>query len=196
MASIKEIQDRADKINELTNAVQLKNRIVDGRVMIPFDGRPVVFEPGEVKLLPRKVAEWLRNKSLYCFNPGDVVNDIPAKSHYKLAILEDPTQDATDLTRAEVAEVKELLDRSSMPELTRVDPLTGRPMRAVYIDPRSTGARDTAAIRQQRATSQVSHAIVEHAAEAIAEAAQKVSDREIDAAVAEFARDAAGPAGE
>jgi len=82
--------------------------------------------------------------------------------------------------------VKELLDVSNMPELTRIDPQTGKPLRRVYIDPRSTGARDNFAQRERAATKTVSSAIVKDAAERLADAAQGASEADIQAAVDEL----------
>ncbi len=128
------------QLSDMLDSVEVKNRVADGAVCITFDGKLVEWKPGEVKRLPRKLAEWFQAKSLYLFHPGDIVEGIPAKSHYKLAIL-GIGQDEFELTKAQ-SDVPELLDAQNMPELTRVDPQTGKPMRRVYIDPRSTGARD------------------------------------------------------
>lgn len=181
-------------IEALTDAVQLKNRIVDGQVTITYDSHPVVWAPGQIRTLPRKVAEWFRHKSMFRFNPGDHNEGISPKWEYKLAILGDTTQDSSDLTREYVASVKELLDVENMPGLTRVDK-DGHPMRRVYIDPRSTGAmaRSDAQRRvEAQATRQTSSAIVHAAAEEIADAAQSATPQEIEAAVAELTGQAQG----
>lgn len=175
-------------IEDLTDNVQLKNRIVDGRVTVTYNSRAVIWEPGQIKTLPRKVAEWFRHKSMFRFNPGDHNEGISPKWEYKLAILEDATQDSTDLTKDYVAGVKELLDVSNMPQLTRVDK-DGHPLRRVYIDPRSTGAMsksDVARRVEEQAVRQTSSAIVHAAAEEIADAAQGASDADIEAAVNEL----------
>lgn len=151
-------------IGELMDSVQVKNRVCDGIVRITFDGKQVEWAPGEVKNLPRALAEWFQAKSLYLFNPGDINEGIPAKSHYKLAIL-GMGQDEDDLTK-EGVNVPELLDAQNMPELTRVDPATGKPMRRVYIDPRSTGARDSSPKKA------LSKAMTKESAMALAQAAQ------------------------
>lgn len=173
-------------INEVLDMVGVKNRVVDGKSAFVFDGKQVVWEPGETKVMPKKYAMWFTLlKSLYRFQPGDTAEGIPAKYHYKLAIL-GTGMDESDLTKAEMANVKELLDVENMPELTRIDPQTGQPMRRVYIDPRSTGAMgqsDVARQRETAATKKVSSAIVQHAAEEIADAAQGASETEIVEAV-------------
>jgi len=173
------------KLEQMMDSVEVKNRVVDGPVKITFDGTMVEWAPGEVKRLPRKLAEWFQAKSLYSFHPGDINEGIPAKSHYKLVML-GCSQDEGDLSKLAVNEVKELLDASNMPELTRIDPTTGQPLRRVYIDPRSTGARDKYVAKELQATKSVSSAIVREAAEQIADAAQGASEQEIEAAVADM----------
>jgi len=126
--------------SEIMDSVEIKNRVIDSKVRITFNGKQWEWEPGEVKRMPRKNAEWFLAKSLYLFHPGDINEGIPSKSHYKLAILGEG-QDEFDLVKNDV-NVPELLDAQNMPELTRVDPATGKPMRRVYIDPRKTGAQD------------------------------------------------------
>lgn len=171
-------------ITTLMDAVQVKNRIVDGMVRITFDGKQIEWAPGQSRQLPRKLAEWFVNKSLYCFYPGDVNEGLPSKAHYKLVIVGMANADESDITRAQVANVKELLDVASMPELTRIDPQTGKPMRRVYIDPRSTGANDMETRQaEQAATKTISSAIVKDAANKIADAAAGASDAEIVEAV-------------
>lgn len=170
------------------DTVQIKNRIVDGIVRITWDSKQFEWAPGQVMSMPRKLAEWFRDKSLYLFNPGDVSEGISAQSHYKLWIVGDASHEGSDLTKADLAEVKELLDVKNMPETNMIDPATGKPLRRVYIDPRSTGARDTRAKHHanEPGIKKVSSAIVKDAAERIADAAQGATDQEIDAAVADL----------
>ncbi len=148
-------------IHQLMDNCAVRNRIVDHPVRITFDSKEVKWEPGEVKTMPRALAEWFRDKSLYHFRPGDVNEGISAMSCYKLHIDGDRAHEDHDLTREEVLAVKELLDTANMPELTRIDPVTGKPLRRVYIDPRSTGARDNFAQRERAATKTVSSAMTE-----------------------------------
>lgn len=175
-------------MDELLDSVELKNRIVDGPVMLTRNSRQVIWGPGEVKRMPRKLAEWFRQKSLYQFHPGDHNEGISPKWQYKLAIVGDASQDMSQLTRAHVLEVKELLDVANMPELRRVDK-DGHLMRRVYIDPRSTGAMSTSD-NQRRVEEQVMQAvskdIVSDAAGKIADAAQHASESEIEDAVADL----------
>jgi len=172
-------------INEMLSSVTVKNRVTNEAVRITFDGRLIVWQPGESKQMPRKLADWFQAKSLYLFHPGDPTDpENPQKFHYKLAIL-GVGQDETPLTREDV-NVPELLDAQNMPELRRVDPKTGEPMRRVYINPRSTGARDDFVAKERQVTKDVSSAIVKDAAERIADAATGVSETEIGAAVAEL----------
>lgn len=170
-------------IHQLMDNQEIRNRIVDGVVRITFDSKEVRWEPGEVKTMPRALAEWFRDKSLFHFRPGDVNEGISAMSCYKLHIKGDTAHEDFDLTKDEVNAVKELLDVGNMPELTRIDPLTGKALRRVYIDPRSTGARDNYAARERQATKAVSSSIVRSAAEEIADAAQGASEAEIQSAV-------------
>lgn len=163
----KEILD----INSLMDNVSVKNRIVDGIVNIVFDGKQVRWEAGQTRQMPRKLADWFQAKSLYQFNPGDVNEGIPSKSLYKLVIL-DAGQDESEITKAEVANVKELLDTENMPETWVVDPATGKRMRRVFIDPRSTGARDKYIARERQVTAKISKKIIEAGAAEIAEAAE------------------------
>jgi hypothetical protein len=170
-------------INDVMDTVQLKNRLVDAPVRITFDGKQVVWNPGQARSLPRKLAEWFQAKSLYCFNPGDIDEGISAQSQYKLVIL-GSGQNEGDLTKEDVQAVRELLDTQNMPGLARVDPTTGKLMRRVYIDPRATGANDMAQRQaEERVTKGISSRIVAEAAEQIAEAAQHATEAEIDEAV-------------
>lgn len=179
------------KIEELMDMVQVKNRIVDSPVKIVFDGKLITWAPGQVLGMPKALADWFVRKSLYLFTPGDSNYETPAVYHYKLCIV--GQGDNTDLTIAKVAETKELLDASNMPELTRVDPATGKPMRRVYIDPRQTGANTRAADAAERAaTKKVTSAIVKAAAEEIADAAAGASEAEVEQAVAELGQTRAG----
>lgn len=183
-------------MDDLTDVVAIKNRIVDGPVNITYDSKPQHWDPGETKRMPRKVAEFLRHKSLFRFNPGDHNEGIPPKWDYKLAI-EGDAHDESDLTHAEVLAQKELLDVRNMPELTRTGQ-DGQPLRRVYIDPRSTGAMgvsDSQRMAEERVTKQVSSAIVADAAGKIADAARGLSEKDIEQAVRRVAADAAGPAG-
>jgi hypothetical protein len=182
------MNNREENIDEILNSVQLKNRIEDGPVMITRNARQVRWEAGEVKTLPLKIAEWFRDKSRFRVNPGDHNEGISPTIEYKLVILGQGA-DETPLTREYVLSVKELLDVQNMPQLTRIDPKTGEPLRRVYIDPRSTGGMgqsDAAKQREEAVTRQVSSDIVRSAAEAIADAAQGASEQEIEAAVADL----------
>ena len=173
-------------INDVMDTVQVKNRLVDASVRITFDGKQVVWEAGQSRSLPRKLAEWFQAKSLYCFNPGDIDEGIQAQSQYKLVIV-GSGQAESDLTKADVQAVRELLDTQNMPGLARVDPTTGMLMRRVYIDPRSTGANDQAQRQtEERVTKGISSRIVAEAAEQIAEAAQGATEQEIDDAVVQM----------
>jgi len=175
------------QIGELMNIVQLKNRVIDRAVHLTYDGKHLEFKPGEVVNIARPIAEWLLNKSLYRFNPGDENQDppIPASYHYKLCILGGST-DESDLTSVDINR-KELLDVENMPSLNRVDPTTGKTMRRVYLNPSATGAVDNVTRNERQAQQAVSSAIIKHAAEEIAEAVQSVSDAEIDSAVKDMA---------
>lgn len=176
-------------MEDLMDSVELKNRIMDGPVRLIRDSREIVFAPGQSVRLPRKIAEFLRHKSMFRFNPGDFNLGIQPKWEYKLAIMEDPDQDNSPLTMDYVRGVKELLDVTNMPELTRIDPSTGQPLRRVYIDPRSTGAMgtsDSVARQESQVVKKVSSAIVRDAADRIADAAQGTSEAEIVAAVADL----------
>lgn len=174
-------------IEQIVNTVGLKNRVVDAPVKITFDGKVVEWAPGETKMLPRKYSEWFQHKSLYKFHPGDTTFGEPSRFYYKLCIVGEGDQ--SDLTYAET-NVQELLDVSNMPDLVRVDPATGKPMRRVYIDPRSTGASSSQVDRQeaqaQRATSE---AIKADAVETITQAASQLSEAEIDAQVDQLRRE-------
>lgn len=179
-------------INQLFDTVGVKNRIVDGMVRITFDGTQIEWAPGETKQMPRKHAEWFVAKSLYLFQSGDINEGESSKSHYKLCIL-GGGEDETDLLREDVLAVKELLDAQNMPHLTHVDPATGKAMRRVYIDPRSTGASDMAQRQAEESTTKrLSSAIVRDAAERIAEAAQDATEADIEAAVADLTMTAKG----
>lgn len=174
-------------IKELMNVVQVKNRIVNGKVRQTFDGKEFLWEPGEVKTMPRAHAEWFVEKSMYLMLPGDIDEGTPASSHYKLVILGDG-RDESDLQRAEVAEVQELLDVKNMPQLQRVDPKTGEPMRRVYINPRSTGAMaksDEVFKAEKSVVEKVSKAIIKQGANDIADAVEQTGadEKEIEQAV-------------
>lgn len=171
-------------IDDLLSGVKVKNRVVDARTVITHNGKAIVWEPGETKSMPRKLGEWfVYLKSLYRFNPGSSDEGIPATYSYKLCIVGDPHPE-TDLTKADMAKVKELLDVENMPDLVRVDTATGVQMKRVYIDPRSTGANDFAQrALEQEVTKRQSSKIVKAAAAEIAEAAEKASPEEIVAAV-------------
>lgn len=185
-------------VDQLLDGVEIKNRIVDGVVKLLFDGRPVEFAPGEVKRTARKVAEFLRDKSLFCFNPGDYNDGIPPTYMRKLCILNNG-EDESDLYREDVAKVRELLDVNNMPQLARVDPATGLPMRRVYIDPRSTGAMgtsDSQHTKEKQVVKETSSAIIADAAGKIVDAVKQtgVSEADIAVAVKTVAKEAAGPA--
>lgn len=174
-------------IEDLLSGVEVKNRVVDGRTVITHNGKAIVWEPGEVKRMPRKLGDWfVYLKSLYRFNPGSSDEGIPATYSYKLCIIGDPHPE-TDLTRADLKKVQELLDVDNMPDLVRVDTATGVKMKRVYIDPRSTGANDFAQrALEQEVTKRQSSKIVKAAAAEIAEAAQGASEGEIADAVADL----------
>lgn len=179
------MNNREENIDEILNSVSIKNRVEDGPVWITRNARQVVWNPGEVKTLPLKIAEWFRDKSRFRVNPGDHNEGIPPTIEYKLVIL-GQGQDETPITREYVLSVKELLDVQNMPQLQRIDPKTGLPLRRVYIDPRSTGGMsnsDTARRAEEAVVKSVSSAIVRDAAERIADAAQGVSEGDIEAAV-------------
>ena len=174
-------------IDDILSGVEVKNRVVDGKTVITYNGKSIEWGPGEIKRMPRIVGEWfVYLKSFYRLNPGNSEEGIPQTYSYRLVILGDG-QDESDLTREELSKVKELLDVENMPDLVRIDPTTGKPMRRVYIDPRSTGANDYAQRQRERAvTKEVSSRIVTAAAVEIAAAAQQASEGEIEAAVAEL----------
>lgn len=182
------MNNREENFDEIVASVSLKNRVKDGSVFITRNARQQEWKPGEVKVLPRKIAEWFRDKSRFRVNPGDPNEGIPATIEYKLVIVGDG-QDESDITREYVLSVKELLDVQNMPHLQRIDPKTGLPLRRVYIDPRSTGGfgqSDAARQAEERVTRAVSSDIVRAAADEIATAAQNASDEEILSAVAEL----------
>lgn len=174
-------------IKELMNVVVVKNRVCDGKVRQNFDGREFLWEPGGTKTMPRAHAEWFVAKSMYLMLPGDINEGTPASSHYKLVIVGDG-QDESDITRETLSNVKELLDTKNMPQLTRVDPKTGEPMRRVYIDPRSTGAMAGAVARERQeeaVVERVSKAIIKQGANDIADAVEQTGadEAEIETAV-------------
>jgi len=176
-------------IDALLDGVDIKNRVVDGPVFLTYNARQVKWEPGEVKRMPRALALWFQNKSMFHLNPGDYNEGIPSKIEYKLAIIGQRGEDESDITREYVLSVKELLDVQNMPQLQRIDPKTGLPMRRVYIDPRSTGGMsqsDNVRRAEEQVTRRVSSAIVHDAAEKIADAAQGVTEADIEAAVGEL----------
>jgi len=182
------MNNREENFEELVNSVSIKNRVCDGSVFITRNARQQEWKPGEVKVLPRKIAEWFRDKSRFRVNPGEPNEGIPSTIEYKLVILGDGA-DETDITREYVLSVKELLDVANMPQLQRIDPKTGLPLRRVYIDPRSTGGMgqsDTVRRTEEAVTKAVSSDIVRAAADAIADAAQNASPAEIEAAVADL----------
>jgi hypothetical protein len=182
------MNQREEDFDEVSNPVQIKNRVCDGPVFITRNARQREWKPGQTLHLPRKVAEWFRDKSRFRVNPGDPNEGIQSTIEYKLVILGDG-QDESDITREYVLSVKELLDAQNMPHLQRIDPKTGLPLRRVYIDPRSTGGfGQSDAVRQseERVTRAVSSDIVKAAAEEIADAAQNASDQDIMSAVAEL----------
>lgn len=178
----------AQKIDSVLSIVTIRNRVSDGKVRITFNSKEYVWEPGETKQMPRDHAEWFRAKSLFRLNPGDLNEGIPASSEYKLSIVED-TPNEGDITKAYVENVQELLDVSNMPELMRVDPTTGKPMRRVYIDPRSTGAASTAIARErleQTVKTKLSSAMIAEGANTMADIASKMSEEEFESVVEEL----------
>lgn len=181
MALIKDIQHRADRINEVISSVDIKNRITDGFVRFLWDGVIVEFAPGEVKHVPRKMAEWWRDHTRYKFVEGDALEGTPSVSSYKLGIV--GVDDTSDVTKAEVDKVKDLYDSINAPP--KIDQETGKPFRTVYLNPASTGVMDTARqieAREAKAVKQVSEAIVGTAATELADASAQASDEEVSTA--------------
>lgn len=175
------------ELKDLMDVVQVKNRIKDGSFTKWHDSKPYTWGPGEVVSMARGAAEWFVDRSIYGMNQGDPVMGIPAKHLYRLCIVGSPG-DEGEITMAMVRERKELLDAQNMPELTRIDPATGEPMKRVYIDPRGTGAMsrsDELHRKEQAVTQKVSKAIIRQGANDIAEAVEQTGadDAEIETAV-------------
>ncbi len=165
-------------IQDLMDTVPIKNRVVDGMVCITFDRQQIVWQPGEVKGMPRKVAEWFIRKSMYSFQPGDESRGIKAKAHYTLCIVGDG-KDESELTD-EQRRRPELIDRSGMQPY---DLKTGKPMRVVYIDPNQVAGVNELNAKayaqdkvQERAVEAVSEKIVQVAANEAGDIADKVLD--------------------
>lgn len=176
---------------ELADFVQIKNRIKDGYFRKVHNAHEEVWAPGETKTMLRVLAEWFRDRSWLKINPGDVHEGTPAKNEYRLCILGEG-QDEFDITLDYVKGVKELLDVDNMPQLTRVDPKTGEPMKRVYIDPRSTGAMGKSDAQRQlddRVRSEVTKAMVSDGAEKIAEVVAQMPQEEFEQVVAELPAD-------
>lgn len=176
----------------MLDVVEIKNLVEDGKVRMTFDGKEYLWTEGEVKRMPRAHAEWFRAKSMFRLNPGDLNEGTTSIAEFKLAILGEG-QDEKPITKAYVAGVHELLDVDHMPQLTRVDPKTGEPMRRVYIDPRSTGAMGKSDAQKRvddTVRSEVSKAMISQGAEQIAEIAAKMPDDEFQSIVAELPQDA------
>jgi hypothetical protein len=152
----------AFEIEDLMDTVPIKNRVTDGKVCVVFDRRQIVWAPGEVKGMPRKVAEWFIRKSMYKFTPGDENRGIRAKTHHTLVIV-GGGKDETPMTNEQRTR-PELIDRESM---TSIDLNTGKPMKTVYIDPNRVAGVDALDGRakvgdkiQERAVETISGAIM------------------------------------
>lgn len=166
------------EIDDLMDTVPIKNRVVDGLVCITFDRKQIVWKPGEVKGMPRKVAEWFVRKSMYSFSPGDENRGIKATGHHTLVIL-GMGKDESDITDEERRK-PELIDRSRM---QAYDLKTGQPMKVIYIDPNAVNgvdALDAKAWGQDRvqaaAVEKVSDAIINHTANEVGKIADALPE--------------------
>lgn len=117
------------RASEILDSVMVKNRVVDASTAIVFGddavATPFVFQPGEVKPMPKALAEWFVNHSHYKFNLDTGVR------HSKLVIL-GRGKDESDLTARETFR-DEMVAREEM-QPTHFDPETGKPMRFAYIN--------------------------------------------------------------
>jgi hypothetical protein len=172
------------KISQIVDSVPVKNRIVDGSFTQMFDGELVTWTPGEVKHLPRSYAEWFVHKSCFKF-------DIAGGKHgYRLCIV-GVGADESDLTAAEVAAQKELIDREKLgPTMFTPD---GKPLTPTTVPLSGLAgqirAEEMKIVDAERAAKDELRAErFDAAVEKLAAAAEKLSPAEIDAAAAEIAR--------
>lgn len=168
----------AFEIDDLMDTVPIKNRVVDGMVCIVFDRKQIVWKAGEVKAMPKKVAEWFVRKSMYLFSPGDENRGIKAQGYYTLVIV-GGGKDETDITD-DKRHPPELIDRSRMQPY---DLKTGQPMRVMYIDPNSVVGVDSLVNRadaqdrvQKDAVDKVSDAIIQHTANEVGKIADALPE--------------------
>lgn len=75
--------------------VPVKNRIIDAEVSIIFNSETWVWKPGETVYLPRDIADWMRNHSLY------MLDNNTYQHKYKLCIVGEH-QDESDLIFADL----------------------------------------------------------------------------------------------
>lgn len=161
-------KDRGFNVKDLMDTVKLKNRVVDAPVTIIHNCEEYTFGPGEVRQMPRKLAQWLLRKGWYRWIAANTAIGRKAQILNKLVILGEG-KDETDLYVDDT-------DALTLVPVTKIDPQTGKPLRMVAINPADTGA-DSAEMalmeRDRQVSAQIREAVQNDAAEKITRSARE-----------------------
>jgi hypothetical protein len=161
-------KDKGFTVKDLMDTVKIKNRVVDAPVVIVHNKEEYAFGPGEVKSMPRKLAQWMLRKGWYKWIAANTALGRKAQILNKLVIL-GTGKDETDL---HVQDTEAL----TLVPITKIDPATGKPLRMVAINPGDTGA-DTAEMalmeRDRQVNAKLREAVTNDVAEKITRSAQE-----------------------
>lgn len=125
-------KERGFTAKDLMDNVQLKNRVVDAPVTILHNKEEYTWQPGEVRSMPRKLAQWMLRKGWYKWIAGNTALGRRPEILNKLVIL-NTGKDESDLRVTET-------DALTLVPITKIDPTTGKALRMVAINPTETGA--------------------------------------------------------
>lgn len=161
-------KDKGFTVKDLMDTVRIKNRVTDGTVTILHNKEAYDFAPGEVKQMPRKLAQWMLRKGWYKWIAGNTALGRKAQILNKLVILE-TGKDESDLTAGDT-------EALTLVPITKIDPSTGKPLRMIAINPSDTGA-DTAEMalmeRDRQTNQKIRTAVAEDTADKIIKSAQE-----------------------
>jgi hypothetical protein len=112
-------------ISQIVDTVGVKNRFAHVRVDITHDGLPVVWEPNEIKYLPRSYADWFVRKS-------QLKRSQKGQTIVAALVIMGINADESDLDETPFMEPHELIERD--PNIPTMFDSEGRPLRAVIVD--------------------------------------------------------------
>jgi hypothetical protein len=115
-----------DEQIDVFDQVQIKNRLTDLCVEVKYGGRDYVWQPGEVRHIPRAYAEHFLKKGTYRWDPMEI--EPPKRRLVLVGPDAEAGVDVSDLTRDEMEQFVDLIDDSHLPD-RYFDPATGAPLR-------------------------------------------------------------------